>query len=1058
MKTKIKSTKVKQVKFVKFLLLIVFLSFTAIANSQTTGYCTVIQQPCNNDGILAVTITSGMTPPLDFYYYDSNGNQFIHSNISILTDTLYLIGTKISYVYATPSLTPWSVYYLESSTGMIAPFTVDPAITTDAICPSLTGTAQITINGGATPASVQWYTTAGWGSGLGTYVGTGNPMTLAPNQYATVIIDGSGCVVTAGIDSTSGVAINNISGINFTISSTVASCTNGTASISGLTGGMLPYTYLWSNGANTTSISGLTQGMYSVTVTDMQGCYNTVSDYVFQSIAIYANPVITMATCLQNDGSIISFGSGGTPPYSYVYSNGMTTQSVTGLSGGASLSVIATDANGCVSNPSYASMGTTTPITVTYSSTNSLCTAPTGSSTLSISGGTAPYTINWNTTPALSGTTITGMPAGSYYFTVTDAVGCVQTGFAVIQPNSVITASDYVSNPICPATTGTVGVNVTGTSPPYTYLWNTGATTSSLTSVPLGNYWCLITDNVGCSLYKYPTLVQASPISLGFSSMQASCLYAADGASLVTPIGGTAPYSYIWSNGQTSATATGLISGHYYAYVTDANGCRDNSTNNHTYVGYNPTNTSCYCTIAGKVYRDANSNCIQDSGEMGIEHIMIHCSGFGYTFTDVNGDYSFAVPTGTYTLSESVQYAYPLAPCQSNSISVSVTASSGCVYNVDFANNVNVIRDINLLRVHYNFAVPGNTFMHGLIVENNGTVNESTVQLGYQTDGQLLFSSTSPVTYTQLSAATEPNWYSVTSGFPSLAPGASTVIYFTDFVPTNIPISTNIFYSDTVSYDAPMSNWLNDFTPWNNIESFQTTVVGSYDPNFKEVSPKGTGVEGFITINDSVLDYVVHFQNTGSYYANKVVVIDTLDADLDWESLHVGFSDHEYKAVLSETGVLTFTFDNIHLDWQSNNELASMGLVSYSIKQKPNLAIGTEITNSAAIYFDYNEPVITNQTVNTIQEPQGILETENQLSITLYPNPTSGDLNIDLSESTDISLINIFDLQGRLVLAEQADRNNRSQKISVANLNNGIYFIELIKTNRQKTTGKFIKN
>lgn len=1057
MKTKIKSTKPQSLKFAKFLMLIAFLSIATIANSQTaTGYCTVIQQPCNNNGVLAVTITGGLTPPLDFYYYDANGNSFAHTNVSSLSDNLTGIASPITYVNVTETLTPWTVYYGTSSTGMVAPFTVDPAITTDAICPSLTGTAQITINGGAMPASVQWYLSGGW-SGLGLYIGSGNPITLTPDAYATVITDGSGCIVTTGIDSTMAVVINNISGINFTIATTVASCTNGTASVSGLTGGILPYTYLWSNGANTTSISGLTQGLYSATVTDMQGCYTTMTESIYQSISIIANPVSTNATCLQNDGSVISFGSGGTNPYTYAYSNGMTTQSITGLSGGTSLSVIATDANGCISYPAWIWIGTTTPITVTYSSTTSSCTAPTGSSTLSISGGTAPYTINWNTTPALSGTTITSMPAGSYYFTVTDAVGCVQTGFAVIQPNSVITASEYSSNPICPATTGTVGVNVTGTSPPYTYLWNTGATTSSLASVPLGNYWCLITDNVGCSLYKYPTLTQASPISLGFSSMQASCLYAADGSSLVTPIGGTAPYSYLWSNGQTTATATGLTTGNYWAYVTDANGCTQNNYN-HTFVGYNPSNTSCYCTITGKVYRDANSNCIQDSGEMGIEHIMIHCSGFGYTFTDANGDYSFAVPTGTYTLSESVQYAYPLAPCQSNSISVSVTAATGCISNVDFANNVNVIRDMNLIPVHIGFAVPGNTFMHGLIVENNGTVNESTVQLGHQTDGQLLFSGTSPVTYTQLSAVTEPNWYSVTSGFPALAPGASTMIYFGEFVPTNIPISTNVFYSDTVSYDAPMSNWLNDFTPWNNIENFQTTIVGSYDPNFKEVSPKGTGVEGFITINDSVLDYIVHFQNTGSYYANKVVVIDTLDADLDWESLHVGYSDHEYKATMSETGVLTFTFENIHLDWQSNNELASMGLVSYSIKQKPNLAIGTEIKNSAAIYFDYNEPVITNQTVNTIQAPQGILETENQFGITLYPNPTSGDLNIELSEVADIAIINIFDLQGRLVVTEQALRNSRSQKLSVTNLNNGIYFIELVKMDGQKTTGKFIKN
>ena len=458
------------------------------------------------------------------------------------------------------------------------------------------------------------------------------------------------------------------------------------------------------------------------------------------------------------------------------------------------------------------------------------------------------------------------------------------------------------------------------------------------------------------------------------------------------------------------------------------------------------------------MFADLNGNCIFDSGEQGIQNIMMHCSGFGYTFSDINGDYSFAVPTGTYTISESIQYAYPLAACQSNSISVSVTAASGCISTVDFANNINPIRDIHLIRTGINAPVPGNTYTHGLIVANDGTVNESTIQLSHTSDGQLALTGTSPVTFTQLSPTTEPNWYSVISGFPTMTPGTSTIIYFDHMVPTDIPLATNVTFGDTASYMAPMSNWLNDFTPWNNIENFQATVVGSYDPNFKEVSPKGSGIEGFIATGDSVLDYVVHFQNTGTYYANKVVIIDTLDTDLDLESLHVGFSDHEYQATVSETGVLTFTFDNIHLDWQANSEMGSRGLVAYSIKQKPNLAIGTEIKNTAAIYFDYNAPVITNQTLNTIQAPLGILEEENQFGLTLYPNPTSGDLNLELKEASEIKTINIFDLQGRLVISDQADRNSSTQKISVAHLSNGIYFIELVKIDGQKATGKFIKN
>ena len=1064
METKTKSLKNDFLKLTKVLVIGMLMCSGIKTKAQTpTGTYTVLQQPCNNNGELTVTITSGMTPPIDYYYDDINGNSYSHLNINSLTDTLFGISALIYYIQATPTLIPWSVYYSSTITGMVLPFTVDSAIITNAICPSLTGSAQITINGGTMPASVQWFNNLG--STLGSYVGTGDPMTLPPGSYGTIVTNAIGCTVSfIPTDSSSGspgpprgIIINNISGINFSVPTTNASCTNGTASVIGLTGGTAPYTYLWSNGATSSSISGLSQGSYSVTITDAIGCHNDSSKYISQSIVINVNPVATSATCLSNDGSIISFGSGGTPPYTYLYSNGMTGQSITGISGGTNLNVTATDTNGCT-GIGYAYVNTSTPITVTYVSLPSSCTAATGSTTLTITGGTGPYIVNWSTSPALSGITISSMAAGNYNFTVTDAVGCIQTGTAVIPPVSTIIASWYSANPVCPATTGTVSVTVTGSNPPFTYLWNTGAVTSSLSAAPIGSYSCVITDNLGCTQTKFPYLYTTSPITLGFSTTQASCLYTADGSILANVIGGVPPYTYAWSNGQTTPSATSLATGNYWLTVTDANGCTENNYGNYVFVGYDSMNTSCYCTVRGKVFDDLNGNCIMDAGENGIDHIMMHCSGFGYTFTDVNGYYSFPVPTGTYTLSESVQYAYPLAACQSNAVPVTVAAATGCTDTVNFANNINVIHDLHIVTTSIDNAIPGNTYTRGMIVENDGTVNESTIQLGHTSDGQLNFVSASPALYTQLSPVAEPNWYSVTSGFPALAPGASTMVYFNDLVPTNIPLATIVLFGDTISYAAPMSNWLIDYTPSNNVQAFQTTIIGSYDPNFKEVSPKGYGVQGFIQPSNSAMDYVVHFQNTGSYYADKVVVVDTLDSDLDLQSLRVGYSDHAYTATVSESGILKFTFNHIHLDPETYSDLSSRGLVSYSIKQNPHLAPGTEIKNRAAIYFDYNAPVFTNQTLNTIQIGAGISENSNKGSLNIYPNPATDELNIKLNNLGDVALINIYDLQGRLIQSEKAIKNESNQKISITNLVSGLYFISLEKSNGQKTTGKFIKN
>jgi hypothetical protein len=1030
------------------------LSCASLISAQTgTGTCFVVQQPCNGNGILAVSITSGLTLPLNYYYYNPYGTLLAsHININSYNDTAFALSDAAGFVYVTDAL--GGTYY-NNSTGMIPPFIVDPPVTTHAVCPSLTGTFQVTINGGTSPSSVQWYEEIPWTASPGIYAGSGNPISLPPAYYSALVTDASGCTVNTRSDSINMFYIDNVSGISFSVPTTNANCTNGTASVSGLTGGMAPYTYLWSNGANTPAINSLSQGSYTVTVTDAQGCNNSSSGVVYQTITIGANPVISPATCLQNDGSVISFGSGGTPPYTYNYSNGFSGQTATNLNGGTYMNVTATDANGCTGTD-YIYIGTTTVITVTYSSTNSSCTAPTGSVSLNISGGTAPYTISWFSAPAFGGTTLTGLAPGAYSFSVTDAAGCVQSGAAIVLPASIITANAYSTNPVCPATIGSVNLNITGSDPPFTFLWNTGATTAGLSGVPVGTYSCVITDNIGCSVTRSGTIAATSPVNVTLATSQASCLYANDGSIYANVTGGTAPYTFNWNNGQTTQTATGLAAGGYYVSVQDANGCYGFSS--HSSLGYDPLNTSCYCTITGKVFKDLNGNCIFDSGEQGIEHIMIHCSGFGYSFTDADGDYFFNVPSGTYTLSEVVEYAYPLASCQSNSIPVTVTAASSCVSTVDFANNVTTIHDIHVIRTSLNNAVPGNNYTQTLIVQNEGTVNESGIQVGSRNDGQLDFTGTSPVSFTQLAPIAEPDWYSINSGFPSLSPGASVAIYCNYFVPTYVPINTLVNFKDTASDIAPISNWLNDYTPWNNVKNYNVTVIGSYDPNFKEVSPAGTGVQGFITTADSSLDYIVHFQNTGSYYAQKVVVIDTLDADLDWESLRTGYSDHQYTASLSEDGVLTFTFDNIHLDWQSNNDLASRGLVTYSIKQNPNLPPGTEMRNSAAIYFDYNAPVITNQTLNTIQFPDGINEAVSEQDLTIYPNPANEELFVNLERIEDAISITICDIQGRVIRKVKTTKGTTRQRLETGGFVNGLYFVQVEKANGQTITKKFVKN
>ncbi len=1020
-----------------------------ITNAQTlTG--TITTTPCNNNGVYQVT-ASGLTAPVSYTYYTGSGT-IVHSNINSLTDQLTGFSADGGYIYCNASD---GVNYAYVYSYYALPFYVSES-SANPICPNTTATlSATTFSGTPGPFTYNWTNL----TSLVTY--TGNNIPAPIGGYSLSVTDQvTGCVVTRTDSSLYAFQSSNV---NISYSTTTANCTNGTASVVA-TGGVAPYTYQWSNGANTASINNLVQGVYTATVTDAQGCqsnFNWNGAYVQQAVTINVNISITNATCVQTNGGAIAFATGGMPPYSYNWSNAQTGQTLTAVPAG-NYYVVATDANGCFDQGGIY-INSTTPISVTNMVTASSCTAATGSASLTITGGTTPYTITWNTFPVASGASIINRQPGNYNFTVTDAVGCQQSGTVYIPPISSITAYAYASSIICPANTGTAVTSVSGSNAPFTYLWNNGATTSQLNNVPVGGYSCVITDAVGCSVTKYVSMYSQSPVHIGLTPTDASCKFLADGSVSAIALGGSAPYTYHWSNGQTGANASGLLTGNIWVTATDINGC---STSDHVFVNYNTANTSCYCTISGKVYKDANSNCAIDGGETGIQNIMIHCAGIGYTFTDANGNYSFQVPTGTYTLSESVNSHYPLAACQSNSVISSVTAATGCITTVNFANNILTQHDLHIITTSYpyNAPIPGNPYYQRVIIQNDGTVAEGNIQIAYTNDGQLGSCVSSPALFNQQDAINYPNWYSVQSGFTNLAPGTSDEINLTYNTPTNIPLNTMVNFYDSTAIAAPINtNWLLDESPWNNVQSYQQTVIGSFDPNFKEVSPKGNGVQGYIASKDSVLDYVIHFQNEGSYFAQNISVVDTLDSDLDWSSLHPGYSDHNYTATVTENGIVTFKFANINLPWKSQyGDVMSSGMVAYSIKRKRMLAQGTQIKNKAAIYFDYNAPVITNTTLNTLNDLLASVK-ENAIiengDVALYPNPATNIFNVVINSnlSNAKGTVSILDINGKLIKTRilSLEQGKNLLEEDASELQSGIYFVQ-VKCNDAFITKKLV--
>ncbi len=240
-------------------------------------------------------------------------------------------------------------------------------------------------------------------------------------------------------------------------------------------------------------------------------------------------------------------------------------------------------------------------------------------------------------------------------------------------------------------------------------------------------------------------------------------------------------------------------------------------------------------------------------------------------------------------------------------------------------------------------------------------------------------------------------------------------------------------------------------------------IIGSYDPNDKQAEPKGYGTEHYIEVGDD-LNYHIRFQNVGTDTAFTVVIRDTISEHLDISSLQQGTSSHPYHLDIINGNILKFTFDNILLVDSTTNELGSHGFVKFKISQVQNLALGTMIHNSAAIYFDFNEPVITNETYHEIGEdfvPIIVTTTTtnpeySDLSVSVQPNPFNefADFILENAPHGDKSF-ELYDAMGRLVHQETFS-NNDNYRLSANNLSTGVYFYKILNNNGLLISGKLI--
>lgn len=196
------------------------------------------------------------------------------------------------------------------------------------------------------------------------------------------------------------------------------------------------------------------------------------------------------------------------------------------------------------------------------------------------------------------------------------------------------------------------------------------------------------------------------------------------------------------------------------------------------------------------------------------------------------------------------------------------------------------------------------------------------------------------------------------------------------------------------------------------VDSSHTRIVGAWDPNEKLAEPFGTGSRHEI-LPDGDIAYTIHFQNTGLAAASRVLLLDTLPATLDPATIRPGASSHPYTFDLSGPGVASFLFDPIVLPDSNANEPASHGWVKFRIRQRPGLADNTEISNRAAIYFDFNPAVITDPVVRTVQRRKVGVEAPIIPELRLFPNPARTQVALALPQGGALHTLTATDMQGR---------------------------------------------
>lgn len=910
-------------------------------------------ETCGNQlGAINISVSGGTSPYTFLWSTGASTEDITGLNAATYTVTVTTAGGC--------SIT--KSYTITNSSGTLA---LTGNIITNENCNNDQGAIDLTISGGSVP-----YTFA-WSNGALTEDISG----LSQGTYSCIITDNSGCSINTG-----NLTVNNSSGtlslLDVFVTNEQCSDSSGKIDIT-VTGGTAPITYLWNNGSNTQDIIDLPAGSYSCLITDNSGCTLTASGIIQNTAGTldFSGEIITNTTCGNNNGAIDLTVTGNSGPVTYLWSNGATTQNISGLAA-ANYTCTITDSTGCSASKTFQVNASLNDITVLgVNVTDEICNNNQGAIDITLSGGLSPLTYSWSN--GASTEDISSLNSGTYNCTITDAAGCTKTVSATVSNSSgTLAATESIVNATCGNNNGSINLTVTGGSLSYNYSWNTGSTSQDIFNLAPGTYTCTISDFTGCFI-TYSAVVTGTTAILVSNILKTDELCGDSGGAIdLTVSGGTQPYTYGWSSGQTTQDITGLSAGTYSCNINDAGGCFKT-------VSITLSNSPGSLAQTDSV---TNAVCGDSTGAI---NLTVTGGAVPYSFSWSNGSLNedlSGIPAGSYTCS--------------------ITDFNGCNINKTFQ----VSGFVNNLAVANVTSVPE--------VCGNGkgslTVNMSGGSLPYSYQWNTGGNSQ---TLSNLTSGT----YSCTI---SDGDGCSQSLFAAVNNTTNDLEISNV----AVTPDACSSQ-----TGAINITVSGGDVPYTYLWNTGQVTQDISGIPAGL-YNCTVTDF----------NGCSVIIYASVDNAAP-------FQVSDTLITLPSCG--TCTDGAIDITLSSNAVLP----VSYTWS---NGEITEDITGLAyGLYYvtitDANGCSLTS--VFNLNLSTGINNLDANENFVIYPNPASEILNIQWRNplSSEV-LIKITDVLGKIIYTEvYSNTGVQSKLIDVNHLDNGTYFL-LIKENNKISAAKFL--